>query len=216
MHASRAQLTRLRGVALLVVVGTLALAATTTTGVEPTPVAPISDSAFGPVVLPPNTVTPTAPGLSSGLPRGLPAPTASLRPLAEPHVPTAPAPRPQPSLPTPRPIIVPNLPKTTHSISGRASWYCNSDNGSLPRSICHNAYPDGPGMDAYAAAGPGLRAAIGASWRGTRIVVCGRKCVVVRLVDWCKCTGGSVGVEKLIDLYSDVYQLTGSRVTIRW
>jgi len=104
-------------------------------------------------------------------------------------------------------------PKTTHAISGRASWYCNADNPNDPYSICHNAYPDGPGFDAYAAAGPGLRAAIGADWRGTIVYVNG---IRVKLIDWCKCTGGSVGVVKLIDLYNDVFVRTGSNVTIRW
>jgi hypothetical protein len=124
-------------------------------------------------------------------------------------------------LPVPKPITKtvapkPVAPKTSHSIAGRASWYCNYDDPSVPHSICHYAYPDGPGFDAYAAAGPGLRAALGSGWRNTVVTVCGRTCVRVRLVDWCKCTGGSVGVVKLIDLYEDVYARTGSRVTIRW
>lgn len=107
-------------------------------------------------------------------------------------------------------------PKPAHSISGLASWYCNSDDPSGPLSICHYRYPDGPGFDAYGAAGPGLRAAIGPGWRGTVVQICGHRCVNVKLVDWCKCTGGSVGVEKLIDLYYDVYVLTGSKITISW
>lgn len=147
------------------------------------------------------------------------APTQDLRPLADPAFPSTPPARPQPGLPTPRAIVVPispPAPRTSHSISGRASWYCNADNPSDPYSICHRSYPDGPGFDAYAAAGPGLRAAIGAGWRNNVVTVCGQQCVRVRLVDWCKCTGGSVGIEKLIDLYNDVFLLTGSRVTIRW
>ena len=48
------------------------------------------------------------------------------------------------------------------------------------------------------------------------MLVCGRRCVEVKLVDWCKCTGGSVGTVKLIDLYQDVYARTGGNVTIRW
>ena len=145
-----------------------------------------------------------------------PLPTPDLRPLADPAEPTLPPARPQPSLPVPKPITKAVVPKATHGISGRASWYCNYDDPSGPTSICHNAYPDGPGFDAYAAAGPGLRAALGSGWRNTIVNVCGRQCVRVRLVDWCKCTGGSVGVTKLIDLYYDVYVLTGSMVTIRW
>jgi hypothetical protein len=134
-------------------------------------------------------------------------------PLADPAVPTPPAARPQPPLPDAQPIVVPTW---SHSISGRASWYCNSDDPSVPTSICHRSYPDGPGFDAYAAAGPGLRAALGSGWRNTVVLVCGRSCVRVKLIDWCKCTGGSVGVEKLIDLYEDVYARTGSAITIRW
>ncbi len=119
-------------------------------------------------------------------------------------------------LPTPRAIVVPVVDTLRHSIAGRASWYCNSDDPSGPLSVCHNAYPDGPGFDAYAAAGPGLRAALGAGWRNRLVYICGRTCVRVKLIDWCKCTGGSVGVVKLIDLYYDVYVRTGSNITIRW
>jgi hypothetical protein len=204
----RSPQSRLKAFAPLVVAGTLILTASAATGLEPSPVRPIPDSAFEKVVAPP-APTPTL--------------TPDLRPLADPAEPTDPPARPQPSLPVPKPIVKPVAPivksvapRTAHSISGRASWYCNYDNPSVPHSICHNAYPDGPGFDAYAAAGPGLRAAIGSGWRNRVVTVCGRTCVSVRLVDWCKCTGGSVGVEKLIDLYEDVYARTGSRVTIRW
>ena len=194
---------RLRAVAPLVVAATLALTATTAAGLEPSPVRPIPDSAFEKVSVDPAL------------------PTQDLRPLADPAEPTLLPERPQPSLPVPKPIaqsVVPKsvVPKAAHAISGRASWYCNADDPSGPLSICHNAYPDGRGVDAYAAAGPGLRAALGSGWRNTVVHVCGRQCVAVRLVDWCKCTGGSVGITKLIDLYYDVYVLTGSRVTIRW
>jgi len=189
---------RLRAVAPLVVAATLALTATTAAGLEPSPVRPIPDSAFEPVAV------------------ATPLPTPDLRPLADPVEPTLPPERPQPSLPVSKPITKSVVPKTAHAISGRASWYCNADDPSGPTSICHNAYPDGPGFDAYAAAGPGLRAALGSGWRNTVVYVCGQQCVRVRLIDWCKCTGGSVGITKLIDLYYDVYVLTGSRVTIRW
>ena len=189
---------RLRAVAPLVVAATLALTATTAAGLEPSPVRPIPDSAFEKVSVDPAL------------------PTQDLRPLADPAEPTLLPERPQPSLPVPKPISKSVAPKTAHAISGRASWYCNSDDPSGPLSICHNAYPDGPGFDAYAAAGPGLRAGLGSGWRNTVVYVCGRQCVRVRLVDWCECTGGSVGITKLIDLYYDVYVLTGSRVTIRW
>ena len=200
---TRASRSRLRAVAPLFVAGTFALAAATAVGLEPSPVAPIPDSAFGPFAL------------DASVSRA-PAPTFDLRPLADTIAPSPPPDRPQPSLPTPPRIVKSVVPPTTHAISGLASWYCNDDDPSVPYSICHNAYPDGPGFDAYAAAGPGLREAVGSDWRNTVVYVCGRQCVGVRLVDWCKCTGGSVGREKLIDLYHDVYEITGSNVTIRW
>ena len=188
--------TRLRAVAALVVAGTLAIAVTAAAqGLEPSPVRPVSDAAFRPVV-----VDRDSDRASIGL-------------------------APQPKLPEPKATVVtiaPVAPRPQlstsgrHAISGRASWYCNYDNPNVPHSICHNAYPDGPGFDAYAAAGPGLRAALGSGWRNTVVRVCGRNCVDVKLVDWCKCTGGSVGTVKLIDLYQDVYARTGGSVTIRW
>jgi len=203
----RSPQTRLRAVAALVVTGTLALAATTATGLEPSPIRPASipDSAFAPVVLDRAAAAPVVPAA--------PASSPDLRPLGDPQIPSEPAERPQPALPDANVIVVQ---VRSHSISGRASWYCNMDNPSVPQSICHNAYPDGPGFDAYAAAGPGLRAAIGPGWRNNVVLVCGRRCVQVKLVDWCKCTGGSVGVVKLIDLYQDVYARTGGNITIRW
>jgi hypothetical protein len=206
---------RLRAIAPLVVAGTLALAAATAAGLQPSPVRPIPDSAFVPVL-----VDREAAALSA--PTAAPAPTPDLRPLADPQVPVTPAARPKPALPDPKAIVVevpppaPELQRTGHSIRGRASWYCNYDDPSVPRSACHYAYPDGPGFDAYAAAGPGLRNAIGPGWRNNVVQVCGRRCVNVKLVDWCKCNGGSVGVVKLIDLYEDVYSRTGGNVTISW
>ncbi len=123
-------------------------------------------------------------------------------------IPTASAARPQPPLPVASPIVVPIAPKTTHAISGRASYYCRTGVSS-----CTVNHPDGPGFDAYAAAGPALRAAIGPDWRGRIVYVDG---IRVKLIDWCQCTGGKTGVEKLLDLYYDVFARTGSHVTIRW
>ena len=80
-----------------------------------------------------------------------------------------------------------------------------------PTSPCHNAYPDTGGFDAYAAAGPRLRAALG-DWRGRVVSVDGLR---VKLVDWCQCYQGQSN-EKLIDLYLDVYRAVGGSVTIRW
>jgi hypothetical protein len=92
------------------------------------------------------------------------------------------------------------------SLRGGASWYCRSG-----VSVCHNQYPDTNGFDAYAAAGPRLRDALG-NWRGKVVSVDG---IRVKLVDWCQCYKGQSN-EKLIDLYYDVYKRVGGSVTIRW
>jgi hypothetical protein len=99
-----------------------------------------------------------------------------------------------------------------HVLRGLASWYCNDDGSRAPVSPCHAGYPDTSGFDAYAAAGPRLRAAIGSGWRGRVISVDGLR---VKLVDWCQCYKGQAN-EKLIDLYRDVYGIVGGSVTIRW
>ena len=82
-------------------------------------------------------------------------------------------------------------------------------------SICHYQYPDTARFDAYAAAGPALRAAIG-DWRGRIVSVNG---IRVKLVDWCSCAKGRPS-EKIIDLYWDVAHALGisgvGPVTIRW
>ena len=103
-------------------------------------------------------------------------------------------------------------PRTGHSISGLASWYCNSNASRGPISSCMRGYPDTGGFNAYAAAGPRLRAAIGSGWRGRIVSVDGLR---VKLVDWCQCYQGRAN-EKLIDLYRDVYGAVGGTVTIRW
>ena len=79
-------------------------------------------------------------------------------------------------------------------------------------SPCTNTQADSGGFDAYAAAGPKLRAAIGPSWRGSIVWVDG---IRVKLIDWCQCYRGEPQ-EKLLDLYFDVYARTGTAVTIRW
>ena len=101
---------------------------------------------------------------------------------------------------------------TSHVLRGPASWYCNGDGSREAVSPCHNAYGDTAGFDAYAAAGPRLRAAIGSAWRGRVVSVDGLR---VKLVDWCQCYEGQAN-EKVIDLYLDVYRAVGSAVTIRW
>jgi len=158
-------------------------------GLEPIPSSPLPDAAFRPVVVPS-------------------ARTQDLEILRDPVIPTPEVKRPQPPLPVASPIVVPRVPKTTHAISGRASYYCRAG-----VSICTVNHPDGPGFDAYAAAGPALRAAIGPDWRGQIVYVDG---IRVKLIDWCKCTGGSTGVEKLLDLYYDVFARVDSAVVVRW
>lgn len=84
-------------------------------------------------------------------------------------------------------------------LAGIASWYCRAG-----RSACHRQYPDTAGFDAYAAAGPALRSALG-DWRGQTVTVTASGVSVrVRLVDWCQCGKGTRG-ERLIDLYADPF-----------
>ena len=109
--------------------------------------------------------------------------------------------------PTPKPQVVAKASTSGHSLRGNASYYCWA--GSSP---CTYTHPDGPGFDAYAAAGPKLRAALGSGWRGRIVSVDG---IAVKLIDWCQCYKGQSN-EKLLDLYHDVYVRTGSSVVIRW
>ena len=199
---SRARATRrpLKAAASLVASALLAIAAAVTAGVEPSTPSPMPDSAFGPVVLP---------GASIGISEF--AAASNLPIVADPFIEsTASAERAQPSLPAPKAIVAPIAtpkPATSHRISGVASWYCRA--GVSP---CTNGYPDGSGVDAYAAAGPRLRAALGSSWRGRIVYVDGLR---VRLIDWCQCHAGESN-EKLLDLYFDVYARVGGSVTVRW
>jgi hypothetical protein len=147
---------------------------------------------------------------------GSPAPSAAprasqeLTELREPSFGSPPPDRAQPSLGAAKPIVVPiptPTPKTSHSLRGSASYYCWA--GSSP---CTSGYPDGSGFQAYAAAGPRLRAALGSGWRGRVVFVDG---IAVKLIDWCQCYEGRSN-EKLLDLYHDVYARTGSAVVVRW
>lgn len=194
----RASRSRLIAAASLIVAGTFTVAVSVAAGLEPIQSSPIPDSAFERVVVP----------VTSTWPLADPSPTPDLEVLREPSISTPPPERPQPALPVTSPIVVSTAPKTTHAISGRASYYCRAG-----VSICTVNHPDGGGFDAYAAAGPALRAAIGPDWRGRIVYVDG---IRVKLIDWCQCYGGKTGVEKLLDLYYDVYARTGSQVTIRW
>jgi hypothetical protein len=194
----RAHRSRLIAVAALIVVGIFTLAANAAAGIEAKPSTSIPDSAFRPVSLPPPTADLLSTAHEVGKPPILREPFDLAPPLAA---------RAQPSLEAPKPIVVHVLPKTTHVIRGYASYYCRA--GSSP---CTNEYPDDGGVDRYAAAGPRLRAAIGPDWRDRIVYVDG---IRVRLIDWCQCYKGESN-EKLLDLYYDVFDRTGSPVTIRW
>ena len=103
--------------------------------------------------------------------------------------------------PKPKPKATPP-PRPTHSVNGRAAWYCQNGSG------CPAGYSGG----LYAAAGPALRVG---DWRGRTVSVCGAgNCVNVTLVDWCAC-GGS----RVIDLFSDAYRrvapLSSGTVAVR-
>jgi Lytic transglycolase len=104
--------------------------------------------------------------------------------------------------PKPTPTPPPN---PTHSVRGRAAWYCNNGSG------CPAGYSGG----LYAAAGPGLRVG---NWRGRTVSVCGSgSCINVTLVDWCACGG-----DREIDLFADAFRrlaplASGTlAVTVRW
>ena len=75
----------------------------------------------------------------------------------------------------PEPSQVPEV-ASASTISGNATWY--------------------DWRAGQAAAGPGLRKALGPHWRGQTVTVCHGKCIVVKLTDWCACRNG----QRLIDL----------------
>ena len=195
----------------------LVVFATTATATPPSSAA--TAASFDPVTIPLR-------GLVADNVRPSPAPTSAATVdkdtmLADPGAaPTATRPpRKQPAAkagvfvkPAPKPKVY-SAAGTSHVLKGRASWYCNNDGSRAQISSCHYRYPDTGAYNAYAAAGPKLRAALGANWRGKVVLVDGLR---VKLVDWCQCLGGQSGAEKLIDLYYDVYLRAGSSVTIRW
>jgi rare lipoprotein A (peptidoglycan hydrolase) len=98
---------------------------------------------------------------------------ASLPPggSARPASPTAAA------TPQPTPTVL-GSGTTGASVSGIASWYA-----------WHAR---------EAAAGPALRAFLGPHWRGTFVAVCAKRCIWVRLTDFCQCYG-----VRVIDLNRD-------------
>lgn len=149
--------------------------------------APIPDDGTG---FEEGTPTPEAPGLSAA-PSEV-APHSPWPVLVSPSV----APRDEKVLP--RHLRAPALsgptpaprPRQIARLEGPASWFC------LPgRSACTRGFAAG---GAYAAAGPPIRAALGAGWRGRVVLVAG---IRVKLIDWCACGGG-----RLLDLYGSVFR----------
>ena len=102
-------------------------------------------------------------------------------------------------------------------VVGKASWYCNNNRARGVISACTNGYPDVGGVQRYAAAGPSLREAIcghrdSKCYRGKVVYVNGEK---VTLIDYCQCYW-RLPKEKVLDLYLDVFELTGGTVTVTW
>lgn len=96
---------------------------------------------------------------------------------------------------------------TTRYLHGAVTWYC------VPgRSACTHGYSPSlcraPWWRCYAAAGPAVRSALGASWRGRTVTVyVHRARLSVRLIDWCSCPGN-----RLLDLYGSAF----SRLAPLW
>jgi hypothetical protein len=102
--------------------------------------------------------------------------------------------------PTPPPTVAASPQPTRHgrvSVSGFATWYCNSDPRRGRVSRCRAGYPDRPGVaDLYAGVSPDL-----ARFRGELADVCWHdRCVRVRVID-CDCQA----VDS-IDLYADAFE----------
>jgi hypothetical protein len=174
-------------VIVMIIVLLIALSVIETSGTRsdmPVEIAPVPQSLFIPVrpVRPEATVAPTQ------------APRATIKPRPAPRSTPAPTRRPKPTQP-------PVAPRTTRSVSGVATWYCEPG-----VSICTNGYPAG---GAYGAAGPELRAALG-NWRGKTVYVNG---IAVTLIDWCGC-----GDDHVIDVYHATWLTipNPSNVEVRW
>lgn len=126
------------------------------------------------------------------------------KPVGAPPAPTA-SPDHRPS-PAPDVSRVGPSPSPKRSVRGTASWYC------LPgRSSCSGSRTGG----LYAAAGSELRHG---RWRGRVVVVCaGRRCLNVKLIDYCACRGS-----RIIDLYADAFRRLAPldrgvlKVTVKW
>jgi len=194
---------RLRQGVLVGLAGIISLVvmATGVTGQEPTPIIPISSTAFREV----EAATPTP--LPSPTPTLAPTPTPTPQSTPTPTPTVAPKPTPRP---TPRPTKKPALPRassTGHSASGVPTYYCRAG-----VSRCTRGYPDRAGVaDYYAAAGPSLRVG---NWRGRVVTVWANgRHLRVKLVDFCAC-GGS----HFIDLYWDAFKALGqpSHAKVTW
>ena len=86
------------------------------------------------------------------------------------------------------------------------TYYCKAGS-----SRCTRGYPDGPGIDYYAAAGPSLRVG---DWRGRVVsVTANGRTIQVKLIDWCFCGG-----DHFIDLYYDAFKALGmpSSAKVAW
>ena len=151
----------------------------------------------------PPAIDASAPFIEAG---AAPVPTLGPRPqpVPEARVLVKPTPKPDP--------VRSDIAGGGSSLRGTASWYCNSNGSRGPISACHYQHPDTSGFDAYPAAGPKLREALGSGWRGRVVSVDG---IAVKLVDWCQCYKGERS-ERLIDLYYDVYRRVGGSVTVSW
>lgn len=142
-------------------------------------------------VVPP---TPSPTGFATFSPPPLPSPT----PIAGLHDYAAPLRVAPTALPTPAQSARPKVrPEATHTrswsgsgairVRGYATWYATGPSG------------------LFAAAGPTLRRALGPGWRGSRVLVCRvRRCVEVKLVDWCAC-GKRNGIPTVLDLSDEAF-----------
>lgn len=134
-------------------------------------------------------------------PKATEKPVAKVKAILKPTAKPTAKPRPHVASAQPRP-------RTSHTATGKASWYCKAG-----VSICHFAYPPG---SMVAAACTDLRAAMGSDWRGESVTVTANTgvTVTVKLVDWCAST------DKLIDLYwAPMAALGGTgvlRVEVGW
>lgn len=174
--------------------------AASTTGVPPATQRPIPDAELRRV-----EVAPSPRHLDASPDPGETSRAADPTASPPPPPPTAapPTPRPSPRA-TPRPTPEPVAPRTSHSTTVTATWYCEPG-----LSRCSVGRSDG----LYAAISPDLE------WlRGKAIRVCyGASCVVVSIID-CNCQA-----TQAIDLYADAFRelapLSAGRlrgVTISW